>query len=187
MPIKLNHENFYNDLVLYFNDKQLDIIKGNGVGNSYNKEMERSPFSTITYEYFQTEDISWYYDLKNWSNIRSFGMVKKAIEKSGNKTIEMRYYISSLYIDINTFSKAIRQHWSVENKLLGHLDFTFKQDNNSTMDKNALFNLQILKKLGLAFLNDVKRIYDLSLKRIRFWLSLDYENEILSFFNILAH
>lgn len=187
VPIKLNQENFYNDLVLYFNDKQLEIIKANGTGNSYTKEMEKSHSSTITYEYFQTEDISWYYDLKNWSGIRSFGMVKKTIEKNENKTIEMRYYISSLYVDISNFSKAIRQHWSVENKLHWHLDFTFRQDDNSTMDKNALFNLQILKKLSLAFLNDVKRIYDRSLKRIRFWLSLDYENEILRFFNILAH
>lgn len=187
VAMKLNQEGFYNDLVLYFNDKQLDIIKANGIGNSYTREIEKSHSSIITYEYFQTEDISWYYDLKNWRSIRSFGMVKKTIEKNGNKTIEMRYYISSLYVDIITFSKAIRQHWSVENKLHWHLDFNFKQDDNSTMDKNALFNLQILKKLSLAFLNDVKRVYDRSLKRIRFWLSLDYENEILRFFNILAH
>ena len=68
-----------------------------------------------------------------------------------------------------------------------HLDFTFKQDENSTMDKNALLNLQIIKKLSLAFLNDVKSIYNRSLRIIRFRLSLDYENEILRFFNILAH
>ena len=55
------------------------------------------------------------------------------------------------------------------------------------MDKNALFNLQILKKLSLAFLNDVKNTYNKSLKRIRLWISFDYENEILRFFNILAH
>ena len=187
VPIKLNQESFYNDLTLYFNDKQLDIIKANGTGNAYLKQTEKSHSSIITYEYFQTEDISWYYDLKNWKGIKSFGLVKKTIENNKNKTIEMRYYISSLYIDIDTFSKAIRQHWSVENKLHWHLDFTFKQDENSTMDKNALFNLQILKKLSLAFLNEVKRIYDRSLKRIRFWLSLNYEEEILRFFNILAH
>ena len=187
VPIKLNQESFYNDLTLYFNDKQLDIIKANGTGNAYLKQIEKSHSSIITYEYFQTEDISWYYDLKNWKGIKSFGLVKKTIERNKNKTIEMRYYISSLYIDIDTFSKAIRQHWSVENKLHWHLDFTFKQDDNSTMDKNALFNLQILKKLSLAFLNEVKRIYDRSLKRIRFWLSLNYEEEILRFFNILAH
>lgn len=187
VPIKLNQENFYNDLVLYFNDKQLEIIKANGTGNSYIKNIEKSHSSIITYEYFQTEDISWYYDLKNWKGVKSFGVVKKTTEKNKNKTVEFRYYISSLYIDIETFSNAIRQHWSVENKLHWHLDFTFKQDDNSTMDKNALLNLQILKKLSLAFLNDVKRIYNRSLRLIRFKLSLSYETEILRFFNILAH
>lgn len=187
VPIKGNQESFYNDLVLYFNEKQLDIIKAEGNSNAYLKQIEKSHSSSIIYEYYQTEDIDWYYDLKKWKGLKSFGLVKKTTMKNGVKNIEMRYYISSLYLDIDTFSKAIRQHWSVENKLHWHLDFTFKQDDNSTMDKNALFNLQILKKLSLAFLNDVKRIYDRSLKRIRLWISFDYENEILRFFNILAH
>lgn len=187
VPIKLNQENFYNDLVLYFNEKQLEIIRANGTGNAYFKNIEKSHASIITYEYFQTEDISWYSDLKSWKGIKTFGLVKKTIEKYGQKTTEFRYYISSLFIDIETFSNAIRQHWSVENKLHWHLDFTFKQDDNSTMDKNALFNLQILKKLSLAFLNDVKRIYNRSLRLIRFRLSLSFETEILRFFNILAH
>ncbi len=187
VPIKQNQGTFYNDLVLYFNEKQLEIIAACGTKNAYLKTFEKSHSSIITYEYFQTEDISWYSNLKEWKGVKSFGVVKKSITKGNNKSVEYRYYISSMYNDIDIFSKAIRQHWSVENKLHWHLDFTFKQDNNSTMDKNALFNLQILKKLALAFLNDVKRIYNRSLRRIRFWISLDYENEILRFFNILAH
>ena len=187
VPIKLNQESFYNDLRLYFDEKQLEIIEASGSKNAYKKQIEKSHSSIITYEYYQTEDIDWYYDLKSWKGVKSFGLVKKTIEKNKEKIVEFRYYISSLYLDIETFSNAIRQHWSVENKLHWHLDFTFKQDENSTMDKNALFNLQILKKLSLAFLNDVKKIYNRSLRIIRFRLSLDYENEILRFFNILAH
>ena len=187
VPVKLNQEFFYNDLKLYFDEKQLEIIKTSGTKNAYKKQIEKSHSSIITYEYYQTEDIDWYHDLKNWKGVKSFGLVKKTIEKNKEKIIEFRYYISSLYLDIETFSNAIRQHWNVENKLHWHLDFTFKQDENSTMDKNALFNLQILKKLSLAFLNDVKKIYNRSLRIIRFRLSLDYENEVLRFFNILAH
>ena len=187
VPIKQNQENFYNDLVLYFDEKRLEIIKAGGTKNTYLRCSEKSHSSIITYEYFQTEDINWYFDLKNWKGIKSFGVVKKSITKNENTTTEFRYYISSLYNDISTFSSAIRQHWNVENKLHWHLDFTFKQDDNSTMDKNALLNLQILKKLALAFLNDVKRIYNKSLRIIRFRISLNYEKEILRFFNILAH
>lgn len=172
---------------MYFDEKRLEIIKAGGTKNTYLRCSEKSHSSIITYEYFQTEDINWYFDLKKWKGIKSFGVVKKSITKNENTTTEFRYYISSLYNDISTFSNAIRQHWNVENKLHWHLDFTFKQDDNSTMDKNALLNLQILKKLALTFLNDVKRIYNKSLRIIRFRISLNYEKEILRFFNILAH
>jgi len=98
----------------------------------------------------------------------------------------MRYYISSLYNDISLFKKAIRMHWSVENKLHWHLDFTFKQDDNTTKNKNALFNLQIIKKMTLALLNETKPIYSMSLQKIRLYISLDFENEFLRFLNILS-
>ena len=187
VPIKQNQGTFYDDLILYFDEKTLEYIKAGNSISSYKKQIEKNGSNVIVYEYFQTEDISWFKDLKKWKGLKSFGLVKKTIITKGKSNVENRFYISSLYNDIDTFSNAIRLHWSVENKLHWHLDFTFKQDDNSTMDKNALFNLQILKKLSLAFLNDVIRVYNTSLKNIRFRLSLDYETEILRFFNILAH
>ena len=96
VPIKLNQESFYNDLVLYFNEKQLEIIRACGTKNTYLKEIEKSHSSIITYEYFQTEDISWYYDLKNWKSVNTFGLVRKTTETNNNKKTETRYYISSL-------------------------------------------------------------------------------------------
>ena len=108
VPIKLNQESFYNDLKLYFDENQLEIIKTSETKNAYKKQTEKSHSSIITYEYYQTENIEWYYDLKDWKGIKSFGLVKKTIEKNKEKTIEFRYYISSLYLDIETFSNAIR-------------------------------------------------------------------------------
>ena len=67
----------------------------------------------------------------------------------------MRYYISNLSCDINLFLKAIRNLWPVENKLHWHLDFTFKQDNNTTSNKVALINLELINKFCLAILNRV--------------------------------
>ena len=187
VPIKLNQENFYNDLVLYFNDKQLEVIKANGTGNAYIKKTEKSHSSIITYEYFQTEDISWYYDLKNWKGVKSFGVVKKTTEKNKNKAVEFRYYISSLYIDIETFSNEIRQHWSVENKIHFHLDFTFCQDKNKTTNKNALINLEVIHKFVLACLERVKPKYEKkSLKSIRKHLTNNFEQFLPEFLCYLA-
>ena len=45
------------------------------------------------------------------------------------------------------------------------------------MAKTGAKNLQIMKKIVMAVLNTVKASYKLSMKRIRYELSLDYENE----------
>lgn len=187
VALKSNQPNFYDEVVLYFDDKRLDTIKAGNSKSAYLKTIEKSHSSSIKYEYFQTEDISWFEDLKSWKGLKSIGLVKKTILKNGKETVEKRYYISSLYLNIKLFSNAIRKHWSVENKLHWQLDFTFKQDNNTTLNKKALFNLQIIKKLALALLNKVKNIYDMSLKGLRFIISINFEQEILRFFNILAH
>ena len=46
------------------------------------------------------------------------------------------------------------------------------------MGKTGAKNLQIIKKIALAILGLVKESYKISMKRIRYELSLDYENEI---------
>lgn len=38
------------------------------------------------------------------------------------------------------------------------MDFTFKSDDNLTINKKALFNLQIIKKFCLKILSEVKKL-----------------------------
>lgn len=42
--------------------------------------------------------------------------------------------------DIPT-AKSIKNDWSVKNKLYWHIDFTFKKDKNTLINKNTLMNL----------------------------------------------
>lgn len=182
--VKRNQGKTYEDLVDYFNDEKLlkDITKVN-----YCCTTEKSHSSYIKYEYYQTEDVTWMYNYKKWRNIKSIGCVKKTITNiNTNKTIiEIRYYISNLTNNIIEFSNAIRNEWSIENKLHWHLDFTFREDNNSTFEKNAQKNLNIIRKFCLSILKLVKEIYGLSLKNIRKSLCMDFENEINIIFNYL--
>ena len=76
------------------------------------------------------------------------------------------------------FERAARGHWGVENCLHWHLDFTFRDDKNKSMAKTGAKNLQIMKKIALSILRLVKESYKLSMKRIRYDLSLDFENGI---------
>ena len=155
----------------------MDQIKAGRSKSAYAKSTEKSHSTFITYEYFQTEDIKWYADIDKWKGVKNIGVCKKTIEKNGEITVEYRYYIASIFLNITEFANAIRNHWSVENKLHWHLDFTFREDKNTTKNKNALMNLQIVNKFTLAILNKVKSFYDnKSLKRIRKIISFDFEN-----------
>ena len=66
----------------------------------------------------------------------------------------------------------------MENNLHWQMDFTFRDDKNTSMAKTGAKNLQIIKKIVLAILGLGKESYKLSMKRIRYELSLDYENEV---------
>ena len=79
----------------------------------------------------------------------------------------------------------MRDHWGVENGLHWHLDFTFKDDKNTTMAKNGAQNLQIFKKLALAILKMAQCLYPkrTSLKMIRYILSMTFEREIGNIFS----
>ena len=61
--------------------------------------------------YWQTDEIEWFYDLKQWPGLKSFGMVHSTREMSdGQVTEERRYYISSLAKGTGLFAEAVRAH-----------------------------------------------------------------------------
>lgn len=192
IPIKENQKTFYNDLKLYFDEKRCEEIIAGNSSSVYYTENEKSHSSYIKYEYFQTSDINWYSNLSDWEGLHSFGLVRKTITKkekvknerknAKKKTIEKtittteyRYYISSKQVNIKEFSIATRGHWAIENKIHWHLDFTFRQDNNTTANKKALLNLEIIHKFVLAVLSRAKPKYKKSLKVIRKHLSNNFE------------
>lgn len=186
IALKSNHSSFFQDVALYFDDDKLDMIKAGALKSAYQISVEKANSSVITYEYFQTEDIKWYHDYKSWKKLNSIGLVRKTTEKNGVITIEKRYYISSLFNDISLFSKAIRNHWGIENKLHWQLDYTFQSDKNTTSNKNALMNLQLIKKLSLGILKNAQDIYSTSLSGIRNRLAINFEVEILRLLNIIT-
>lgn len=187
VALKRNQGNFYQDIEDYFDEDRLCIIES-GYEGGYQLSREKSHNSVITYEYYQTEKIKWYAEYEKWEGLKSIGLVKKTIEKAdGSKVEEKRYYISSLLLNINEFSNAIRKHWNVENKLHWQMDFTFRSDDNTTKNKKALFNLQIIKKFCLTILNEVKKQKNKSLKRIRKDIARNVEKETIEIFKTLRN
>ncbi len=186
VPIKGNHPLFYQELIDFFDDKEQEYIIAGKLNTAYKKICEYKNGAAVTYEYFQTTEVNWFENKSEWDELESFVMVKKTIEKNKNTTVECRYYISSLDINIDLIEKAIRNHWHVENQLHWHLDYTFKLDKNTTLDKNALANLEIISKFCLGIFKRVQKYYDRSIKRIIGLLEADMEVQFLDLIAFLA-
>src|SRR5215211_1119807 len=49
---------------------------------------------------------------QEWADLQSLGMVEASREVQGKKSVEKRYYLSSLGVEAKRMSEAIRGHWS---------------------------------------------------------------------------
>lgn len=177
IALKGNQQLFYEDVKEYFEESVLKELQKKEGCYKKTAELEHGGFAIR--EYYITEDTSWFSEKKKWKKLTSFGVVHKKLEKAdGTKEEEWRYYICSIGENVDEFERASRGHWGVEVNLHWHLDVTFRDDKNTSMGKTSAKNLQIMKKIALAILSLVKESYKISMKRIRYELSLDYENEI---------
>lgn len=184
LALKGNQQLFHEEVKAYFEEEVLERLRGKE--GCYKKTVEPEHGGIAIREYYITKDTGWYSEREKWEKLRSFGMVHRILKKAdGTKEEECRYYICSIGEDADEFERAARGHWGVESRLHWHLDFTFRDDKNTSMGKTGAKNLQIMKKTALAILGLVKESYKISMKRIRYELSLDYENEIEKMLSML--
>ena len=173
LALKGNQGTLYEDVKEYFGDKEFQ--KAAERAGNYKKTVEKVRGQVEKREYYQTEDIKWLSQRKEWKGLKSIGMERKTIEKGEKRIEEYRYFISSLGNDIETLSRAVRGHWSVES-MHWHLDVTFREDANKTIDKTAAQNQNIIRKwcLGILKLSELSlKNKRLSMKTKRFVIGLD--------------
>jgi len=109
-----------------------------------------------TRRYFQSVELAWFADRPQWEGLQSVGLVEAIREVQGKTTIERRYYLSSLPLGVETFARAVRGHWGVENKLHWALDVCFREDQSRARAGYAAENLAALRRLALNVLKREK-------------------------------
>ena len=105
-----------------------------------------------TRDYYQSDGLTWFADLAKWEGLKSVGMVESQREINGVKTVERRYYLSSLPLNVELFARAVRSHWGVENKLHWVMDVCFHEDQSRARTGHAAENLATLRRLALNLL-----------------------------------
>lgn len=89
---------------------------------------------------------------ENWAGVRSIGQSISIVERDGVETSQVRYYISSLEGDVDTFARCVRDHWQIENTLHWVLDVVFAEDQSRIHGRNAAANFAFIRKFCLSLL-----------------------------------
>jgi predicted transposase YbfD/YdcC len=114
-----------------------------------------------------------------WPDAKSIVRVCRETTIQGDKTEEVRDFISSLPPEVEALASAVRGHWGIENKLHWSLDVTFGEDQSRIRQGRAPENAALLRRLALSILKQ-DTWYKNSLRGKR--LRAGWENKVLEHF-----
>jgi predicted transposase YbfD/YdcC len=100
-----------------------------------------------------------------WKGLKSIGVVTSCCLRDGKEAIEVRYYLSSLGMDVKRFARAVRGHWSIENTCHWVLDMTFREDESRTREQHLRENIAWLNRFVLSLLKQHPGRQSLVMKR----------------------
>jgi predicted transposase YbfD/YdcC len=87
-----------------------------------------------------------------WKALKTLAIVTSVCLRDGKETVEVRYYISSLALDVKRLARAVRGHWGIENSCHWSLDMTFREDESRLRERHLRENFAWLNRFALSLL-----------------------------------
>lgn len=170
LALKGNQGNFHKDVEDFFEDAEKTNFDGLDIKSCVTRDKDHGRLEVR--KYFLVENIDWLSMKDDWKGLKSIGMAIRECEIKGKKTIEKRYFISSLKGSVEEFGTAVRKHWGIESTHW-FLDVVFKEDSRRVRKDNGPQNLALLKRTALNILRKDTSEPKYSLKSKRFASSID--------------
>jgi predicted transposase YbfD/YdcC len=148
LALKKNHEALHREVVEFI-DRQLEggleaAQEWTTTERGHGREEERTYLQLPAPGALPRRD--------EWKGLKSVGLATARRVKNGEESIEIRYYLSSLEVDVDLFARAVRGHWSVENACHWSLDVTFREDDSRIRERTLGANITWLYRFTLSIL-----------------------------------
>jgi predicted transposase YbfD/YdcC len=120
-----------------------------------------------------------------WAGLRSVIRVHSTRETvngraKGERSVDWRYYISSLALGAKEFNVAIRAHWGIENSCHWVLDMTYREEDCRIRIGDGAQNFAILRRISLNLIQQERSgKSSMNIKRKRAGWSTSYLEKLL--------
>jgi predicted transposase YbfD/YdcC len=126
---------------------------------------KKSHGRTDSRTYLQFEVPNAFTGTSRWKGLKTMGVVVYTSLIKGEERTDIRYFISSLPLGIQQFSKAVRRHWGIETTCHWSLDVTYGEDGLRTRQRTIAENLAWLRRFTLSLLKQHPGKDSLAMKR----------------------
>lgn len=115
-----------------------------------------------------------------WKALRTIAVVTSLCIRDGKQTAEVRYYISSLTMDVKRLARAVRGHWGIENGCHWVLDVTYREDESRIREEALRENFAWLNRFTLSLLKQHPDRTSIAMKRRSCGWNDDYLMQVLT-------
>lgn len=155
LPVKENQGKLYETLQQLFDNP--DEMRW--VSCAHHKTVDKDHGRIEIRECWTTSDadyLRYIATFAEWRSLRSIAMVQAERRIGEQRTVERRYFISSLEPHAQPLLRATRGHWGIENKVHWILDVAFREDDCRVRKGNGAQNFAVLRHIALNLLKREK-------------------------------
>jgi predicted transposase YbfD/YdcC len=176
LALKGNQESLHQAVIDYIDER----LEGELEGAQEHVTVEKGHGREETRTYLQLPAPEGLPGFGLWKALRTIAVVTSLCIRDGKQTAEVRYYISSLAMDVKQLARAVRGHWGIENGCHWVLDVTYREDESRIREEALRENFAWLNRFTLSLLKQHPDRTSVAMKRRSCGWNDDYLMQVLT-------